>query len=142
MAECDHIGILTNNASKLADFYIHKLGFKKEKQEILPASLAKPIFGISSDCQFIRLASAKIDSARSSLRSKGIKIEIFQPRSLCFSDKLMVRGYNHWGFCVNDKKKFCQELKRKKVRIIEAKRNGHSVYFIKDPDGNRIEIRD
>jgi catechol 2,3-dioxygenase-like lactoylglutathione lyase family enzyme len=142
MAKCDHIGILTNNANRLADFYIHKLGFKKEKQEILPASLMKPIFGISTDCQFIRLESARINSARSSLGSKGVKIEIFQPHSLCLNGKLRVRGYNHWGFCVSDKKKFCQELKRKKVSIIEVKRNGRMVFFIKDPDGNRIEIRD
>jgi hypothetical protein len=33
-------------------------------------------------------------------------------------------------------------MKSHGVAVTEARRDDHAVYFISDPDGNRIEIRD
>ncbi|MGB8656595.1 MAG: VOC family protein [Candidatus Zixiibacteriota bacterium] len=127
---CDHIGIFTDNCKRLVDFYIKKLGFKKEKEEILSESLMKSVFQITSDCKLLRLVLG------------STKIEIFCPKSVRLKRIKGGVGYNHWGLCVEDSEKFCKRIKRKKVRVTEVKRNGHSVYFVHDPDGNRIEIRD
>lgn len=51
-------------------------------------------------------------------------------------------GYNHWGLRVNNRVAFCRSLKKKRVKVIEITRNNRKVYFIKDPDGNLIEMRD
>ncbi len=129
--KCDHIGLYTNNAKRLVNFYTKKLAFKKTKEEILDKSIFKEIFGISADCRFIRLVS------------DNIMLEIFEPinRSPYKNIKNSI-GYNHWGYCVKDRKKFVQQLRKKRVKIIEIRRNDHIVYFVIDPDENRIEIRD
>jgi catechol 2,3-dioxygenase-like lactoylglutathione lyase family enzyme len=128
---CDHIGLYTNNSKKMEKFYLKILGLKKEKEEILPKSIFKPIFGIPTDCKFIRLYT------------DNMKLEIFEPVSARARKKIKnIVSINHWGFCVENSKKFVQKLKIKKVKIIEVKKNEHTVYFLTDPDGNRIEIRE
>jgi len=127
---CDHLGILTNNAKRLEDFYIRKMGFKKEKKVILPKSDAKPIFGINSDCTFIRL------------ESDGVKVEIFQPLKAKLNSNQKCIGIHHWGYQVQDRKLFSQRLKKKKVNVLEIDRKSHVAYFVNDPDGNKIELRD
>ena len=128
---CDHIGIFTNNSKRLVNFYVNKLGFKKGMVNKLPKSIMKPLFGISCDCKFIKLYS------------EGVMIEIFEPMLVRGRKRINnTIGYNHWGYCVGDRKKFVKKLRRKKVNIIEIKRNDHIIYFITDPDGNRIEIRE
>jgi len=127
---CDHIGILTDRSERLVNFYVTMLGFKKEKEEILAKAIIKQIFGISANCKFIRLVMDEVI------------IEIFEPISSCVHARInSIIGYNHWGYCVADKKRFIQSLKRRKVNIIEVKRNEHVVYFVRDPDGNLVEIR-
>ncbi|MBN3039463.1 MAG: VOC family protein [Candidatus Omnitrophica bacterium] len=127
---CDHIGILTNNVKRLERFYVDKLGFKKEKQEVLPRAISKAVFGIDCDCDFIRLEYA------------SVKIELFRPKKSRLKRNQGHAGNHHWGFAVLDREAFCRKLKAKKTKLIEVKRNSHVVYFAQDPDGNRIEIRD
>lgn len=128
---CDHVGLFTNDCERLMNFYVEKLGFKKEKTTMLPESLIEPIFGVASDCRFIKLAA------------DNVIIEIFQPTSIRATTRLSSSaGLNHWGYCVGNREKFVEALKEKKVAIIEVRRNAHKIYFIEDPDGNRIEIRD
>jgi catechol 2,3-dioxygenase-like lactoylglutathione lyase family enzyme len=127
---CDHLGLLTNNATKLVDFYTENLGFTIAKEDMLPQSVVRPIFGIAYDCKFIKISV------------QNMMIELFEPISARAEDRMEnIIGINHWGYFVDDKEKFIKELKAKKVNVIEVKRNSHIVYFIIDPDGNRIEIR-
>jgi len=127
---CDHIGILTKDRRRLERFYVEKLKFKRERRDTLPKSLMKAIFGIESECELSRLVSGEV------------KIEIFEPGSTQAKKRAQkVAGYNHWGYCVGDREKFVQVLKRRGVRTIEVKRDVRTVYFVVDPDGNRIEIR-
>jgi catechol 2,3-dioxygenase-like lactoylglutathione lyase family enzyme len=127
---CDHIGIYTNHARKLEKFYTQKLGFKKEKEEILGQSIVELIFGLRAQLKFIRLTSG------------SMMIELFEPQSVRIKKKMSsITGYHHWGYCVPDRIKFVKKLKRQGVHVIEVKRNKHTVYFITDPDENLIEIR-
>lgn len=128
---CDHIGIFTYRADRLVKFYTGKLGFALVKDDVLPRTMTKAIFNVARDCRFIKLAAG------------NLALEIFEP----VGDKAKpgapgAAGFNHFGLQVGDRKKFVAGLRRKKVRIIDVRRNGRSVYFIADPDGNRIEIHD
>jgi catechol 2,3-dioxygenase-like lactoylglutathione lyase family enzyme len=127
----NHIGIFTNHYQRLISFYTRKLGFTKEKDGRLSKSLMLSVFGVASEGKF------------SSLVSDDVRIEIFT----LVGHRLLKKpnqslGYNHWAICVTDIKKFLSGLKRKKVKIISIKRNDHFVYFIKDPDGNRMEVKE
>jgi catechol 2,3-dioxygenase-like lactoylglutathione lyase family enzyme len=124
---CDHIGIFSHNAERLVNFYVDIVGFKKTYEGTLSKTIMKPLFGITQDCRFIKLHLG------------NTMLEIFEP---IVKRKTVTKGYNHWGLIVLDRKKFVNKLKHKKVSIIEVKRNNHSVYFIADPDGNKIEIRE
>ena len=128
---CDHIGIITNNYGKLVNFYTQKLEFIIEREEKLSKSVMRSVFGLSSEGEFTRLVSG------------NAKIEIFHTTTGCLRKRdNRNSGYNHWAMHVGDKKRFLREIERKGVRITQINRNEHSVYFIKDPDGNRIEIKD
>jgi catechol 2,3-dioxygenase-like lactoylglutathione lyase family enzyme len=128
---CDHIGIFTNKYQRLVNFYTQKLGFTKGKDKRLSKSLMQSVFGVASEGKFSPLVSG------------GVRIEIFT----LVGSRLLKKfnrslGYNHWAVCVADTKKFLSGLKKKGVKIISIKRNDHFVYFIEDPDGNRIEVKE
>ena len=128
---CEHVGICTKDLKRLEKFYVKKLGFKVEKEDVVPKSLMKTVLGIHSDCSMSRLVSG------------DVKLELFQPTSVQPRKKFNTSaGYNHWGYRVGDKENYIRKLRNKGVPIIKAKRDTRSVYFFKDPDGNRIEIRD
>lgn len=128
---CDHIGILTNNARGLLNFYTKKMDFIHEKEEILSGSVFKKIFGFTMDCRFIRLSAG------------DFMLELFEPANgtACMRTAEMT-GLNHFGYCVKNRRDYVNQLRKKNVDIIEVRRNSHTVYFVSDPDGNRIEIRD
>lgn len=130
MHRCDHLGIFTSNSKRLISFYTQKLGFTMQKEDILSKSLTKAIFGAALDCKFYRLVSG------------NLMLEIFEPeRRRLHKRKNNTSGFNHFGFCVDDPAAFVRKLRKRKVRIIEIKRNGRTACFVADPDGNIIEIR-
>ncbi len=129
---CEHLGIFTNNYKRLQDFYVKKLGFVYKSKNIIPKLIIKKIFGIDCDFHMIKLFS-----------KNGLMIELFEPtKSRLQIIKHVTAGFNHFGYMVPNREKFCNSLKRKGVRIILVKKEGGLTYFIKDPDGNRIEIRE
>ncbi len=126
---CDHIGFFTSRADRLVNFYTGKLGFALLKEDILPRAMTKAIFNVARDCRFIKLAAG------------NLVLEIFEPLGgKPQSKKPAAAGVNHFGLQVGDERKFVAALRRKKVRIIDVRRKDRSIYFIVDPDGNRIEI--
>lgn len=136
---CDHVGFFTNNSARLVRFYREELGFTLEKEELLPASIMRPIFGLPHPCRLIKLTAS---SGRRAARPP-LKVEIFHPVGVRLARRRNgIVGCNHCSFTVGDKKLFLRKLRRRGVPLTEVRRNGHSVFFIKDPDGNRIEIRD
>ena len=88
------------------------------------------IFGIPTSCNLTKLTFGRI------------VLEIISPQDLPLRKRSYdISGYNHWGYQVGDREKFVRRLRRRGVPVIEVQRNDHTVYFVKDPDGNRIEIR-
>jgi catechol 2,3-dioxygenase-like lactoylglutathione lyase family enzyme len=130
-ADCHHIALLTNNLKRLVHFYVKKLGFRKEKESSAPKRVMGPAFGLYKDCRLAKLRRGRIRLEIISLSSGR-----FKPRA---RDRI---GYSHWAYGVKNRTKFCKDLQKKKVNIIKIKRNGNFVFFLKDPDGNRIEIQE
>ena len=128
---CDHIGLFSDNPKKLINFYVKKLGFEKEKEDLISKDTIYSIFGISLECRLIRLSAP------------GIKIEIFSSKDKPKRKKFKrIKGINHWGLSTGDRQIFLKKLIKRKVKIVTIKRNSHKVYFIRDPERNLIEIRD
>jgi catechol 2,3-dioxygenase-like lactoylglutathione lyase family enzyme len=129
-AFCGHIGLFTNNLKSLVDFYTKILGFRKIKEEILPEAVMESIFNVAIDFVFVTLLFGKL------------RLEIFNPLEGKLNTKLnKATGFNHWAFCVSKKQEFINILKAKKVKVVEIDRGDHSVFFVRDPDNNMIEIK-
>lgn len=112
-------------------FYTQVLGFRIGGDSTLSRSIMEKIFGIDAECRFIKLYKERF------------MVEIFQPlnrKSVAHAATPV--GMNHWGFCVEDRVAFVERLRADGVSVKEIDRNGRSAYFLQDPDGNRIEIRD
>jgi catechol 2,3-dioxygenase-like lactoylglutathione lyase family enzyme len=128
---CDHIGIFTQNIESMKEFYTGALGFSLGNESTLSKSVMDKIFGFGHECHFVKL------------HRDGFMVELFAPVSTeLHTPAAGTAGLNHWGYCVADRASCVDELRQKGHTIVEIERNGRSAYFVLDPDGNRIEIRD
>jgi catechol 2,3-dioxygenase-like lactoylglutathione lyase family enzyme len=126
---CHHFGILAKNAEKLKEFYTKSLGFEEGETRLLTAELVHQIFGIPSPCNLTKLNRG------------SLVLEVFSLVDLNTEERIPVTvGYNHWGMGVEDKEQFVEDLKQKNVSVMEIDHAGRMIYFIKDPEGNLIEI--
>lgn len=128
---CHHIGVFAQDAQKLKRFYVNQLDFKPDAEKEVDAKIINRIFGVNSGCRLIRLKLDKIYLELFSLHDFKLKRPSAQ-----------TAGYNHWALTVEDRAAFCAKMKQRRVRVIEVARAGHHTYFLVDPEGNRIEIRD
>jgi catechol 2,3-dioxygenase-like lactoylglutathione lyase family enzyme len=127
----NHIAIFTNKPKRLADFYVKIFGFKKDKEFIAQKDIISQIFGFKKDCHLIKLSRDTIHLEIISLCEGKFKpMDDFRT------------GYNHWAWGIENKERFCEQLKKRKVKVIEVARDERILYFAKDPDGNIIEIQD
>jgi catechol 2,3-dioxygenase-like lactoylglutathione lyase family enzyme len=126
----DHIGLWTDNALRLINFYKKKLGFKTMSSQRLASDIVKKIFGFNTTCCFYRL------------KSDGLLLEIFEPHKKFIMDKpKFIKGIHHFGLVVENRENFIEKASKQMIKIVKVRRDGHFVYFIKDPDENMIEIR-
>jgi len=140
IVSCDHVGVFSNDPARLVQFYCEKLGFVLEKEEVLPPSIVRPVFGLTGSCRLVKLTAAE---AGKDGRFLSLKVEIFQPLDVKIPRRRNgIVGFNHCSFRTGDRLRFLRDLRSKGVKPIVVRRNGRSVFFIRDPDGNRIEIRD
>ncbi|UCD05129.1 MAG: VOC family protein [candidate division WOR-3 bacterium] len=128
---CDHIGLFTEDAQRIKEFYVRVFGFEPGDEKILSGTIVADIFGLNTDCRFIKL------------RKDGFVIEVFEPLLPRLQKQLASRiGINHWGCCVKERATLIRKLQKENIPIIEIKKDGHSVYFVIDPDGNKVEVRE
>lgn len=129
MSLCHHIGLFSRDPETLLFFYTKKLGFEHQGTKSISADWMTKIFGVSAPCRLIKL------------RSGSAVVEIFHLQAGGLderSDPSM--GYNHWGFAVENKEAYVRQLEKKGVPVLKLEGTGKYIYFIRDPEGNLIEI--
>lgn len=124
-----HIGLFSRNPEKLIEFYTERLDFEPVGTKSISKEWMTQIFNMPSGCQLTKLSAG------------SLVLEIFSsPEIELESRSTPVAGYNHWGLGVEDKESFVQELERKGVPVLRLEGTDRFIYFIKDPEGNLIEI--
>ncbi len=126
-----HIGVFTVHPKRMLNFYLGKLGFKEKNRGILSKAQAYALFRAPYDCVMAKLTKA------------NVCVEIFWSKGkMSNAPRPSVIGYNHFGIEMGARDAFCRRIKnRKRIRIIKIKRGDHYTCFIRDPDGNLIELR-
>ena len=127
---CQHIALFVRNIKTMSRFYTQQLQFTLERDYVAERGQMKDIFGIDAPCRIQYL----------SLR--GFGVELFQFRGTRLIERrARTAGLNHWTLLVEDKYLFCEKLRKKKISVIQIiKSHGHT-FFIKDPEGNLIEVK-
>ena len=126
---CHHFGILAGDPITLKEFYIESLGFEEGETRLLPADLVNQIFSIPSPCYLTKL------------KHGSLVLEVFSLTDLQTEKKApATAGYNHWGMGVEDKERFVEDLKQRNVPVMEIEHSGRLIYFVRDPEGNLVEI--
>jgi catechol 2,3-dioxygenase-like lactoylglutathione lyase family enzyme len=124
-----HLGLISNSPADLIRFYTGKLGFTEGESRTIPRELVRSLFGLPAECRMTKLHLGELT------------LEVFVPQGVDLSPRTdALAGYNHFGLWVEDKERFCAELAGQGVDVIKAAYKDRFVYFVKDPDGNRIEI--
>ncbi|MBU0686640.1 MAG: VOC family protein [Candidatus Margulisbacteria bacterium] len=131
MAWLQHIGLTTSNLKLSEKFYVENFGFKTIVEKEISARLMQEIFGYNSPAQLIFLKA-----------EKGQEIELFHFPELKEAIP-QIGKISHFTLAVDDHVKYFEKLKNSGCETIAAKKeDGGMVYFVKDPDGNLIELRD
>ena len=124
-----HIGLFSRNPEKLIEFYTEQLGFERVDTKSISKNWMTQIFDLPAACQLVKL------------RAGSLVLEVFSSPELELKGRNNITaGYNHWGFGVEDKEFFVQELEKKGVPVLKLEGTGRFIYFIKDTEGNLIEI--
>ena len=127
-AEGNHIGLITRKPKTLIDYYISVLGFEKGESRTLSRDLMEAIFGIPIEAKLTKLHFGKV------------VLEVFSCDGDLRDKDIQGCGYNHWGLSVDDKEAFIREKETAGAHILRIKYKDRFIYFIKDPDGNLIEV--
>lgn len=127
-----HIGLLSYRAEDLIRFYVDRLGFTEGASRSLSRDLMEAIFSIPGECRMTKL------------HRENLTLEVFSP--LGFEPEseasAYVPGFNHFALSTGDKQRFCRDLEAQGIPVITCAYQDRFVYFVVDPDGNRIEIFD
>ena len=126
---CNHIGLFSSQPEELIAFYVEKLGFERGESRFLSKDLMGQIFAVPADCRMTKLFFGEIALEVFTLEGGDLK-----------SRSVDTSGYNHWGLTVEDKEMFCAEAEERGAEVIKVARNDRFIYFIKDPEGNLIEV--
>ncbi len=127
-----HIGLWVNDLAAAGRFYDHVLGFEKQYDYQVPAEIVSRIFGRHSGCQV------------EVYRRDEVTLELFRPAGKIADRRspALAPGINHFSLRVENKRAFCQQAREKGAQVIQVHRKDHCVYFIRDPEGILIEIKD
>ncbi len=124
-----HIGLFSRTPEKLIEFYTQKLGFDWVDAKSISKEWMTQIFNAPSACQLVKL------------RAGSLILEIFSSPEIKLKNQVdLATGYNHWGLGVEDKESFVRELESKGIPVLKLRATDRFIYFIKDPEGNLIEI--
>ena len=129
MYTCNHIGLFSFQPEELTAFYVDKLGFERGESRFLSKDLMSLIFTVPANGRMTKLFLGEISLEVFSLEGGDLK-----------SRTVDTSGYNHWGLTVEDKEIFCAKAEERGAEVIKVADKDRFIYFIKDPEGNLIEV--
>jgi catechol 2,3-dioxygenase-like lactoylglutathione lyase family enzyme len=100
------------------------MGLTIEREYEVPAQLMKAIFGLDRDCAVHVYAG------------DGLRVEVFDVEGESLS------GVNHFCLSVGNREEFFRQASSRGADCLELRRGNHPVYFVRDPAGVPIEIKD
>lgn len=127
-AVSNHIGLITRKPQTLIEYYTMVLGFTKGESRSLSPEMMEAIFGIPSEGKMTKLHFGKV------------VLEIFSCEADLKDKDIFGCGYNHWGLSVMDKEAFIKDKEAAGANVTRIKYKDRYIYFLKDPDGNLIEV--
>lgn len=137
----DHIAVTVSDTQRSLQFYVGKLGFVQVEQHQLPESSISAVFGLTgASGQSTRLIAPD---------SPGVMIdlmEIYEPQAQSPIPQLGSVGACHMALTVDNLDASVVELKASGVEFISdpvtfnLTEGSVTVCFMRDPDGNFIEI--
>jgi len=122
-----HIALHYLNEKQADIFFGKVLGFKTEKEFIVPADFSKIIFGIKG--------KIKVKFYSDNTNNK-ILFEVF------ITDIKPKTVFEHVCLLVNDKKDLIEKCKKYGVKILNTRRNNKEYLFIRDFPGYLYEIKE
>ncbi|MFC1571255.1 VOC family protein [Candidatus Margulisiibacteriota bacterium] len=130
MTQLHHIGLTCSDIKISEKFYIENFGLEKTKEVSVPARLMMEIFGIDSLAKMVYL------------KAGNSMIELFDfPEAKDL--KPAMGNISHMALSVENRKEVFERMKSNGLKtILVDKGEGQFVYFVKDPDGVLIELKD
>ena len=124
-----HFGLFTAKPDELIEFYTKKLGFVLLGTKVVSASHMEQIFGLRKQ------------SPVAKLKRQDVILELFSPDHIDIPlPGESGLGLNHWGLEVESVETFLTEMEPMGVDIVSVDFNGRIIHFIRDPEGNLIEV--
>jgi len=122
-----HLNFVTNDLSKIIDFYVNKLGMKVKFT--LDNKDGKP-FGYYFECR---------DSTFLEFFEQAMSVEVWGGK---VEELSIGTRYKHFCLEVTGLDEFCRELKSKGLEVTETSMgmDNSRQAWIADPDGNQIEL--
>jgi len=134
-----HTGITVSNFNRAVRFYWDVFGCPLVGVADTPSDRVKTFFGVDAATPTCKIGWIRVPG--------GATLEIFefQPNQSPISVPWNRVGLTHISFNVRNTQRWHDYLVSKGVEIVskpERSPRGHSFFFVKDPDGNLIEIMD
>jgi catechol 2,3-dioxygenase-like lactoylglutathione lyase family enzyme len=130
MTWIQHIGITCKDIEKSKKFYIENFDFKVVREFDVPEKDINQIFGINSDAHIVSLKGE---------RDQEIELFSFSGKEFCEC----TGNISHFALFVSKRKETAEKIKATGFETIIVDRGeGREVYFVKDPDGVLIELKE
>ena len=133
--EIEHVGYVTDDQAKFERFWCDIMGYSKVRAGSLTVELCRELFGLDDTARTVRYANSG--------GGPDIEIHVFAAGAVYRSVAMFYRfGLNHIAIKVADKVQWAHSLPKDIQQKWYDNPGGWKNLFIRDYEGNWIEVRD
>ncbi|MEJ2685000.1 MAG: VOC family protein [Candidatus Sulfobium sp.] len=121
----DHVGVVNRDEEGAVRFYRDLLGLDVIKESSVSPELASKLFSVHDEIKMLVYGK------------DGLKVEVFVLPGFAPP----APAVPHFCIHVPDLSAFLERAKAEGVKTISAQRGDHTVHFVEDFSGNRIEVK-